>query len=522
MLAKSNPACAHALRRRVEAFVQRQPFGVRAADQEALHGNLVDCRCDQAARGLDFNFQVARQPFVFAAVFAVALAEQHRAARLELLREHGDGGAGLCGAPALGFRLPGCAVDFGGAVTDRDDEMRGGGGVIGDLAGGFVLLRHRAVDVFEHRADRLDCLRDAMHRIDRAGGILLQRVDLLGDLLGGALGLHCERLDFGCDHREAASGRAYPGRLDGGVEREQRGLPRDLRDQVDDITDGGGGRRRRLGASGDGMGGALELPDHRAEFELEQFEDFACGIAVGRGGRIGRHRCRHSLRLNHRRSRFRQTPSKKTERHRPLSGTCNEAVILAFGREVIVNDCLIFRQATLPLYRHDRRIFDFDGFRAYNAAFSTPDKNRTNPERERMAGHSQFKNIMHPKGRQDPHKPKLSPKLAREITAAAKMGQPDPSMNARLRAAIISARQENMSKDSIERAVKKASGSESENYDEIRYERYGPGGVAVIVQALTDNRNRAASDIRSYFTKSGGNLRETRSYPFLFERTDSI
>ncbi len=139
-----------------------------------------------------------------------------------------------------------------------------------------------------------------------------------------------------------------------------------------------------------------------------------------------------------------------------------------------------------------------------------------------MAGHSQFKNIMHRKGRQDAQKSKLFSKLAREITVAAKMGQPDPSMNARLRAAIISARQENMSKDSIERAVKKASGSESENYDEIRYEGYGPGGVAVIVEALTDNRNRAASDIRSYFTKAGGNLGETGSVAFMFDRTGVI
>ena len=139
-----------------------------------------------------------------------------------------------------------------------------------------------------------------------------------------------------------------------------------------------------------------------------------------------------------------------------------------------------------------------------------------------MAGHSQFKNIMHRKGRQDAQKSKLFGKLAREITVAAKLGQPDPAMNARLRAAIISARQENMSKDSIERAVKKASGSESENYDEIRYEGYGPGGVAVIVEALTDNRNRAASDIRSYFTKSGGNLGETGSVAFMFDRTGII
>jgi YebC/PmpR family DNA-binding regulatory protein len=139
-----------------------------------------------------------------------------------------------------------------------------------------------------------------------------------------------------------------------------------------------------------------------------------------------------------------------------------------------------------------------------------------------MAGHSQFKNIMHRKGRQDAQKSKLFSKLAREITVAAKMGQPDPSMNARLRAAITSARQENMSKDSIERAVKKASGGDAENYDEIRYEGYGPGGVAVIVEALTDNRNRAASDIRSYFTKSGGNLGETGSVAFMIDLTSFI
>src|SRR5256885_849266 len=139
-----------------------------------------------------------------------------------------------------------------------------------------------------------------------------------------------------------------------------------------------------------------------------------------------------------------------------------------------------------------------------------------------MAGHAQFKNIMHRKGRQDAQKSKLFGKLAREITVAARMGQPDPSMNARLRAAIISARQENMSKDSIERAVKKASGGDSESYDEIRYEGYGPGGVAVIVEALTDNRNRAASDIRSFFTKSGGNLGETGSVSFMFDHTGII
>jgi YebC/PmpR family DNA-binding regulatory protein len=139
-----------------------------------------------------------------------------------------------------------------------------------------------------------------------------------------------------------------------------------------------------------------------------------------------------------------------------------------------------------------------------------------------MAGHSQFKNIMHRKGKQDAQKSKLFSKLAREITVAAKMGTPDPAMNPRLRAAIIAARQENMPKDNIERAVKKAAGSDSENYDEIRYEGYGPGGVAVIVEALTDNRNRAASDIRSYFTKSGGNLGETGSVAFMFDHVGII
>jgi YebC/PmpR family DNA-binding regulatory protein len=139
-----------------------------------------------------------------------------------------------------------------------------------------------------------------------------------------------------------------------------------------------------------------------------------------------------------------------------------------------------------------------------------------------MAGHSQFKNIMHRKGRQDAMKSKVFGKLAREITVAAKLGTPDPAMNPRLRAAVIAARQENMPKDNIERAIKKAIGGEGDNYDEIRYEGYGPGGVAIIVEALTDNRNRAASDIRSYFTKSGGNLGETGSVAFMFDRTGVI
>ncbi len=139
-----------------------------------------------------------------------------------------------------------------------------------------------------------------------------------------------------------------------------------------------------------------------------------------------------------------------------------------------------------------------------------------------MAGHSQYKNIMHRKGRQDAQKSKLFGKLAREITVAAKLGTPDPAMNPRLRAAVVAARQENMPKDNIERAIKKALGGEGDNYDEIRYEGYGPGGVAIIVEALTDNRNRAASDIRSYFTKAGGNLGETGSVAFLFDRIGII
>jgi YebC/PmpR family DNA-binding regulatory protein len=139
-----------------------------------------------------------------------------------------------------------------------------------------------------------------------------------------------------------------------------------------------------------------------------------------------------------------------------------------------------------------------------------------------MAGHSQFKNIMHRKGKQDAMKSKIFGKLAREITVAAKLGTPDPAMNPRLRAAVLAARQENMPRDNIDRAIKKAIGGDSENYDEIRYEGYGPGGVAVIVEALTDNRNRAASDIRSYFTKAGGNLGETGSVSFMFDHVGVI
>jgi YebC/PmpR family DNA-binding regulatory protein len=139
-----------------------------------------------------------------------------------------------------------------------------------------------------------------------------------------------------------------------------------------------------------------------------------------------------------------------------------------------------------------------------------------------MAGHSQFKNIMHRKGRVDAQRSKLFSKLAREITVAAKMGMPDPNMNPRLRAAILAARAENMPKDNIERAIKKAQGGDAENYDEIRYEGYGPGGAAIIVEAMTDNRNRTASDVRSTFTKSGGNLAETGAVSFMFDHVGVV
>jgi YebC/PmpR family DNA-binding regulatory protein len=139
-----------------------------------------------------------------------------------------------------------------------------------------------------------------------------------------------------------------------------------------------------------------------------------------------------------------------------------------------------------------------------------------------MAGHSQFKNIMHRKGRQDAVKSKLFGKLAREITVSAKIGLPDPAMNPRLRAAIIAARAENMPKDNIERAIKKATGGDAETYDEIRYEGYGPGGVAVIVEVLTDNRNRTAGEVRASFTKSGGNLAETGAVSFMFDHVGVV
>ena len=139
-----------------------------------------------------------------------------------------------------------------------------------------------------------------------------------------------------------------------------------------------------------------------------------------------------------------------------------------------------------------------------------------------MAGHSKFKNIMHRKGRQDSVRSKLFSKLSREITVAAKAGLPDPAMNARLRLAVANAKAESMPKDNIDRAIKKASGADAETYDEIRYEGFGPGGVGVIVEALTDNRNRAAANVRAIFAKNGGNLGETGSVSFMFDRVGQI
>jgi YebC/PmpR family DNA-binding regulatory protein len=139
-----------------------------------------------------------------------------------------------------------------------------------------------------------------------------------------------------------------------------------------------------------------------------------------------------------------------------------------------------------------------------------------------MAGHSKWANIQHRKGRQDKLRAKLFSKLSKEITIAAKMGDPDPEKNPRLRLAVKDAKSQSMPKDNIERAIKKAIGGEGEDYEEIRYEGYGPGGVAVIVEAMTDNRNRTASNVRSTFTKAGGNLGETGSVGFMFERKGEV
>jgi YebC/PmpR family DNA-binding regulatory protein len=139
-----------------------------------------------------------------------------------------------------------------------------------------------------------------------------------------------------------------------------------------------------------------------------------------------------------------------------------------------------------------------------------------------MAGHSKFKNIMHRKGRADAARSKLFSKLSREITVAAKAGLPDVNMNSRLRLAVANAKAESMPKDVIDRAIKKAAGGEGETYEEIRYEGFGPGGVGVIVEVLTDNRNRAASNVRSIFAKNGGNLGETGAVSFMFDRVGQI
>ena len=140
-----------------------------------------------------------------------------------------------------------------------------------------------------------------------------------------------------------------------------------------------------------------------------------------------------------------------------------------------------------------------------------------------MAGHSKFANIKHRKGAQDKKRANLFTKLAREIIVSAKMGMPDPAFNPRLRAAIAAAKSQSMPKDKIENAIKKGSGSgEGENYDEIRYEGYGPGGTALIIDVLTDNKNRSASEVRAVLTKAGGNLGESGSVGFMFDRVGLI
>ena len=139
-----------------------------------------------------------------------------------------------------------------------------------------------------------------------------------------------------------------------------------------------------------------------------------------------------------------------------------------------------------------------------------------------MAGHSKFKNIMHRKGRADAVRSKLFSKLSREITVAAKAGLPDPNMNARLRLAVANAKAESMPKDNIERAIKKGAGADGESYEEIRYEGFGPGGVGLIVEVLTDNRNRAAANVRSIFGKNGGAMGESNTVAFQFDRMGQI
>jgi YebC/PmpR family DNA-binding regulatory protein len=139
-----------------------------------------------------------------------------------------------------------------------------------------------------------------------------------------------------------------------------------------------------------------------------------------------------------------------------------------------------------------------------------------------MAGHSKYKNIMHRKGAQDKKRSTMFSKLAREITVAAKMGLPDPEMNARLRSAVLAARAQSMPKDNIQRSIDKASSSDAENYEEIRYEGFGPGGVSLIIEALTDNRNRTATNVRTAVTKNGGNLGASGSVSHAFDRMGLI
>lgn len=139
-----------------------------------------------------------------------------------------------------------------------------------------------------------------------------------------------------------------------------------------------------------------------------------------------------------------------------------------------------------------------------------------------MAGHSKWANIQHRKGRQDKIRAKLFSKMSKEITVAAKMGDPDPDKNPRLRLAVKEAKSSSVPKDVIDRAIKKSQAGEGDDYEEIRYEGYGPNGVAVIVEAMTDNRNRTASNVRSTFTKNGGNLGETGSVGFMFERKGAV
>ncbi|WP_417244604.1 YebC/PmpR family DNA-binding transcriptional regulator [Celeribacter sp.] len=139
-----------------------------------------------------------------------------------------------------------------------------------------------------------------------------------------------------------------------------------------------------------------------------------------------------------------------------------------------------------------------------------------------MAGHSKWANIQHRKGRQDAVRSKLFSKLAKEITVAAKMGDPDPEKNPRLRLAVKTAKTQSVPKDVIDRAIKKALGGDAENYDEIRYEGYGPEGIAFIVETMTDNVNRTASNVRSLFTKAGGNLGTSGSVSFMFDRVGEI